>query len=224
MIDTPLPIVTPRLILRPPVMGYVDCHEYCAVVAESFKELHAWVEWARFVPSIAQGEEYIRDCVINWILKTNNNVGLVFFIYERTSSRLVGAAMLHNIDWSLPRFEIGYWGRTAASKHGFITEAINAITRYTFLQLNAKRIEIRCDVNNIPSKKIPERLGYHLEGILKHYQYGVKSGSMTDVVVFSRINLTDMPELDVKWGAEYAVAPTKVSAAPKAPHSERESM
>ena len=49
-----------------------------------------------------------------------------------------------------------------------ITEAVEAIGDFAFQQLGARRVEIRTDTRNSQSRKIPERLGYDLEGILRH--------------------------------------------------------
>ena len=79
-----------------------------------------------------------------------------------------------------------------------MTEGINAVTQYAVNQLGIKRIEIRCDINNIRSKKIPERLGYHLEAILKSDRID-SSGKISDTLLYVRHNLNDLPPLDVTW-------------------------
>jgi ribosomal-protein-serine acetyltransferase len=48
------------------------------------------------------------------------------------------------MNWGIPSFEMGYWLRRTERESGFMTEAINALTRYAILVFHAKRIEIRC--------------------------------------------------------------------------------
>jgi len=43
------------------------------------------------------------------------------------------------------RFEIGYWIRQSASRQGFMSEAVDRVTQFAFKNLQANRIEIRCD-------------------------------------------------------------------------------
>lgn len=200
MVDCPMPIVSPRLLLRPPKMGYIDCYDYTSAVVDSINELRPWMPWASYPPTVELAEEYLRDSCANWIFKTNNNIGLPLFIYDRVSGVFVGSIIIHNIAWDVPRYEFGYWLKTAAFGKGYMQEAVNALARYCFLQLHARRIEIRCEFANVRSKKIPEALGFNFDALLKNNQISVATGAVTDSYVFSRTDLVGLPELLVKWG------------------------
>jgi len=202
MVNFPLPIVTPRLILRQPIMNYVDCYEYTSAVVDSFKELQPWVPWAQNYPSVEQSEEYIRECCAAWIMKNNNNVGIPFWIIEKASNKFIGSAQLHNIAWDIPRYEIGYWLKTSATRKGYMCEAINALTRYCFIQLVAKRVEIKCETKNERSKKIPIALNFNHDATLKNAQLAIADRKITDTLIFSRTDLTNLPDLAVKWGTD----------------------
>ena len=98
--------------------------------------------------------------------------------------------------------ETGYWVRQKYARCGYITEAINAITQYAFKIIKAKRIAITCDIDNERSKKIPERLGYRLESIMKSNRIKPITGEVTDTLVYVRNDLIDFPEMTVTWGNE----------------------
>lgn len=200
MTDFPLPIITPRLILRQPVMGSVDVNKYVEAVTESVNELKPWLLWAQYIPSVDQAEEYISECCANWISKNNNDIGLVLFIFDRKTNVFLGHIVMWNIVWDIPKLDIGFWVRSSCAHKGYITEATNALTRYCFLQLGMRRIEIRCEIKNKRSQLVPKRLGYHLDGILRNNVKAVSDGVLTDTMVFSRIDLENLPELEVKWG------------------------
>lgn len=200
MIDFPMPIVTPRLLLRQPIMGYVDVYEYVKAVTESMDELRPWMSWAEYYPTASQSEEYIRECCANWIIKTNNDIGLMLWLIEKVSNKIIGHILMWNIVWDIPKFELGFWIRTSYARKGYITEATNALTRYCFLQQNAKRVEICCEINNVRSQLVPKRLNFQLDGILRNNALAVADSKRTDVMIFSRIDLKDLPELEVKWG------------------------
>ena len=80
-----------------------------------------------------------------------------------------------------------------------MTEAVNAITQYAFKQLDVKRITITCDIANIRSKKIPERLGFSLEGTLKRNRRNLLTNEISDTLIYSRYDLKGLPDLAVTW-------------------------
>jgi ribosomal-protein-serine acetyltransferase len=58
--------------------------------------------------------------------------------------------------------------RTPMAGRGYVSEAVARLTRLLFDELDARRVEIRCDDRNDRSARVAERLGYQLEGILRH--------------------------------------------------------
>lgn len=80
-----------------------------------------------------------------------------------------------------------------------MTEAINAITYYAFIELKVKRLEIRCDITNDDSRRIAERLGYLLESKLKGNRLNVTTGQISDTLIYVRHNATALPELSIGW-------------------------
>ena len=190
----PMPIVTPRLTLcQPDVSG---AKKYFDAVTESMNEIKLWLPWARYYPTISQVEEYIRECGVNWVTKTNNNFGLPLWIIEKESGEFIGNITMWNINWDIPKFEFGYWCRTSKTKNGYITEAVNALTQYCFTELGVRRIEIRCEINNIRAQVIPKSLGFDLDGILRNSTIAVSNGELTDTIIFSCTNPKNLPALD----------------------------
>ena len=58
--------------------------------------------------------------------------------------------------------------------------------------------EITCDVTNIHSKKIPERLGYDLESVAKASRVK-ETGEVSDTLIFARTHLEGLPNIVVTW-------------------------
>jgi RimJ/RimL family protein N-acetyltransferase len=83
-----------------------------------------------------------------------------------------------------------------------MTEAIIALSQYAFKQLGVQRIAITCDIDNIRSRKIPERLGFHLEATLKANRVKPITGDISNTLVFARYDLHNLPELAVTWGKD----------------------
>ncbi|HEX3133431.1 MAG TPA: GNAT family protein, partial [Planctomycetota bacterium] len=83
---------------------------------------------------------------------------------------LVKSSGLHQVDWRIPKAEIGYWANKRYTGQGFITEAVAAITRHGHRVMGLRRIEIIVSDRNERSWRIPERLGYTREAVLQHHR------------------------------------------------------
>ena len=69
------------------------------------------------------------------------------------------------------RTEIGYWLGASFQGKGLITMASTALINNAFDRLDIQRIEIKCCTENLKSRKIPEKLGFKLEGIARNAEW-----------------------------------------------------
>ena len=193
LLDLPMSITTERLILRPPQPG--DGPELNAAIIESFDDLNRWMPWAKTRPSVDESEEIVRRAYARWILREEFQIS----IFDRTTGKLAGSTGLHRINWDVPSFEIGYWARTSFAGKGYITESTNALTRFAFQFLKAKRVEIRCDSTNQKSIAVAKRLGFELEGCLRNGGTSTNGTGPRDTSVFSLLTDAALPPLKVSW-------------------------
>lgn len=175
---------TERLLIRAPLRG--DGPEMHAAVNESLEELLPWMDWPKQHKTVEDSEEKMRRARIRFLERSD----LLFLLFMKGTSTLVGGSGLHRIDWSVPRFEIGYWCRTRFAGQGYVTEAVRAITGFALEHLDARRVEIRCDSLNQRSVRVAERAGYRLEGELRNAEVG-EDGEPSNVLVFSVIPADD---------------------------------
>jgi len=89
------------------------------------------------------------------------------------------------VEWSMThsRGEIGYVLDRKYWNQGYMSEAVNAIMEFGFREMLLNRIEAKCEVNNIGSARVMEKVGMQLEGILRH-QLFVK-GRYWDLKIYS---------------------------------------
>lgn len=169
-----------RLLIRAPLWD--DGAMVNEAIRESMDELRAWMPWARNIPTIEESEINIRRARVQFL--DRSDLRLLLFLKE--TGQLIGSSGLHRIDWESRKFEIGYWLRTPFGNNGYMTEAVAAITNYAVQDLQANRIEIRCDGRNIRSARVAERLGFTLEGILRQEKCS-EDGTLRDTMVFSKV-------------------------------------
>jgi ribosomal-protein-serine acetyltransferase len=193
----PMPITTDRLIIRPtqPTDGKM-LHD---AILESFDQLHRYMQWCKNICTLSESETYAKEAAENWLAKKNDEPYLQLIILDKHTNEFIGATSFHHYDWEIPSVETGYWVKKSKSGNGYITEATNAVTQYAFKQLKVKRISLTCDPENIKSKKIPERLGYTLEGRLKNHRIKPENGKVGDTLIYARYDCNDLPPITVRW-------------------------
>ena len=178
--DFPESFETERLLIRCPMPGD-GAKDYAAIV-ESVEELKPWMPWARQELTIEAQEENIRRARIAFLQRSD----LRLLLFLKGTGTLVGSSGLHRIDWSVPKFEIGYWIRTSFTRQGYATEAVRGIVAFAFETLSAQRVEIRCASQNRPSARVAERAGFRLEGELRNAEVDAR-GKPRNTLVFSMI-------------------------------------
>jgi ribosomal-protein-serine acetyltransferase len=161
-LEIPEQIITERLQLRCPRVG--DGATMIDAVRASLPELKRWLAWATDDYDVNSAEDWCRRVAAKFLLREE----APYLLLDRTTSHYLGGISCFSQGWSVPKFEIGYWLATPAVGHGYMTEAVKAVTTMAFDSLRARRIRINCDVENHRSRKVAERAGYQLEGILRN--------------------------------------------------------
>ena len=182
LLDIPSEFYTERLLIRVPRQG--DGKVVYEAIQASINELKYWLPFAREEQSEETIEINLRNAIANFL--TRKDMRLLVFLKE--NNQFIGSSGLHNPNWDIPKFEIGYWIDTRFCGNGYMTEAVSGITNFAFHELKARRIEIRCDTLNLKSKAIPERLGFILEGTLRNDDFSIDGTRLRDTYVFSKVS------------------------------------
>lgn len=180
--EVPEHFETKRLLIRAPRAG--DGVAVHAAVVESLAELRAsgaFLPWAMGEPSLEASEVFCREGAAHYLRRTQ----LTMLLFEKEGGQFIGGSGLHEIDWAVPRFAIGYWCRTSQTRRGLITEAVEAITRLALEELGGRRVACHTDEENRASRRVVERAGFVLEGILRHDRIS-PTGVARSTCIYSR--------------------------------------
>ena len=181
-IEVPEEFESERLIIRRPRQE--DAAELNAAIRESFDALHQWMPWAGHVPELAETEANVRAACESFNAATD----LRLHLFLKDTGVLIGCSGLSRIDWTVPKFDIGYWVRSSYAGQGYITEAVNAITEFAFRKLGAERVSICMNSRNTRSRMVAERAGFEYEGTLRN-DMREPNGRLRDTMVYSKIRL-----------------------------------
>lgn len=128
---------------------------------------------------------YTREMAAGWIAghgaQFDAGAAAVFAMTLRASGTLIGAVGL-TIDGDHRRAEVGYWVGTAWWGRGFGTEAVGAVLRYAFEDLDLHRVHAVHFTRNPASGRIMQKVGMTYEGTLR--QHILKWDTFEDVALY----------------------------------------
>jgi RimJ/RimL family protein N-acetyltransferase len=183
LLDLPDAVETERLALQVPRPN--DGAAWFDALRESLPELRrflAVLPWVASDPTPESAETHCRTARANFVLRKD----FLFLMRERSGARVLGAVGLHRPAWSVPKVEVGYWCRSSCTGRGYVAEAMPAMLRYAFERLGAVRVELVTDAENAASRRVAERAGFRLEGVLRHDRRA-PDGSLRDTCVYARL-------------------------------------
>lgn len=179
--EIPYSFDTERLTIRGPLPG--DGERVYTAVLESHNELKPWMPWAITVSDADAYEVRAREGQLNYLGRKD----FWLLIFLKGTDTLIGSSGLHNANWDVPSFEIGYWLHTNHTGQGYITEAVNGICQFAFHHLSAQRLLIRCDSENERSAAVARRCGFAFEGTHRHDSRDHLTNELASTHYFSKL-------------------------------------
>ena len=102
LLDLPMPILTPRLCIKPRELG--EGRTLNQAICSSLEHLKPWMPFAQTAPTEEQSEEHCRRALAKFILRED----ITLSIYSRDGGLFIGSTGLHRPNWAVPTFEVGY--------------------------------------------------------------------------------------------------------------------
>lgn len=168
-----------RIKLCRPICNSETANTVFSIVDRCKAELNPWLDWS---------VDYKKENTLNFLntvdVDWKDYAQFVYAIYLQNT--LIGFIGTVNIAWQHKRAELGYWLDTEYTGNGYMTEAVKLIEAELFNN-DFNKIIIHTDALNIKSAKIPQSLGYRLDGILRQQIYSEPNKRFRDKNVFSKL-------------------------------------
>ncbi|MED1601936.1 GNAT family N-acetyltransferase [Alkalihalophilus marmarensis] len=171
---------TERLCLRAPLKEGDGLIIHQAIIA-SIQELKPWLPFVQNTPTKDETERSWQTAYQKFIEKDYFR----YLIFTKERNEFIGVASFENLDWHIPKCEIGYWINTKYSGNGYMTETVQELITIGINQMKFNRIDIRCESTNVKRRAIPEKLELNLEGILKNEDRAADGSKLTDTCIYS---------------------------------------
>lgn len=149
---------TERLLLRKITLEDVEDMYYYG----SNEEVSKYVTWDTH-KTLSATKEYIEFVLTQYKNKKIAPWGIEY----KQNRKFIGT--IDFVSWQLKHSiaEIGYVISQDYWKMGIATEAVNEVIKLGFNNMDLVRIQARCDVENIGSARVMEKVGMSFEGIIR---------------------------------------------------------
>ncbi|MFB1021325.1 MAG: GNAT family N-acetyltransferase [Vicingaceae bacterium] len=171
---------TDRLNLKPPTLAD----------ALDFFEIRSNHEFMKYIgrhpiTHILEAEKYIQRILDGF----NSRTGLSWKICEKGSDKLIGYIGFWSIDYTHFRTKIGYGLHQDYHRKGYLTEALNTLTHFTFNELGLHSVLAEADDKNVATIKLLEKCGFKKEAHFKESFYF--DGEFLDSAIYCKVKISN---------------------------------
>ncbi len=186
-------IETPRLLIRLVHLG--DEIQLNQSINNSLDSLQQWMPWANDT-DLKTTRAFIQKGA--FARSSQSIVDFPMVVLHKGDQKIMsGSGYSDRSDPENGLYEIGYWCDIDYQGKGYVTEYVNALTRYALEELKAKTVVIRVEVDNTKSTAVTKRLNFANQGT----KPSVTKENATDYY-FTCNNVDVLPHLDVSWSYE----------------------
>lgn len=142
--------------------------------------LARWLPWVELTHSADDYRNFIKFTRDEFAKESSYHFGL----FE--DGCFIGGFSIIKVNRNDNKVELGYWLGEGHQKRGIITRTVEAVTDFVFKEWDVHRIEIHVADVNTPSRKVPERLGFEIDGVMRESMR--HNGKYYDMVIYSKLN------------------------------------
>jgi RimJ/RimL family protein N-acetyltransferase len=174
-LSTP-PLISSRLILR----NYQpsDAEDVCQAIQETRTSLLRWV------PDIAQHQTIagVRTALGGLAHRVSRGDRHIFGVWHAATCQFLGEVGIYSVDRDARSGDIGYWFRQTAHGRGYAQEAVALLLDYADWELGLRQFEAHIAIDNAPSVRLAERLGFQVSG--RRAPAAPWDGHVDDVIIY----------------------------------------
>lgn len=109
-----------------------------------------------------------------------------YVLVDIDTGALIGFYDLKNIEWTVPKTEIGYFIDFQYAGKGIGAKALKVFCDHCFSEHGFEKLFIRTHESNLPARRIAEKCGFEIEGTIRK-DYRTSSGELVDVLYYGLI-------------------------------------
>ncbi|MFW7525545.1 GNAT family N-acetyltransferase [Vibrio ostreicida] len=150
----------------------IDSDIKLALVQESFAEIYAelvlkqteylsqWLAWPPHCQSEQDFRSFIKSALNDYAEGTGMTCAILY------NDDIVGNCSFNSICQETKTVQLGYWLSQDQQNKGIVTRVVQKLIDIAFYQHGMEKVELHAAEDNWPSRKVAERVGMNLEGII----------------------------------------------------------
>ena len=140
-----------------------QAEEFLAHIDRARPNTDPWIPWA----SRSTDLESARRVLQGYADRQAADTGRIYGIW--LAGTLIGGTMFVHFDTAMGNCEIGVWAESAGEGRGLISAAVRLLVDYALIERGLHRVEWLNSTVNLRSRAVAERLGMHLDGVLREW-------------------------------------------------------
>jgi RimJ/RimL family protein N-acetyltransferase len=169
-----------RVVVRTLEEKDIDAYVLAFAEGESLLNLVGYEE----VPSRERVARWLGD---NWVGRPE--WAWEFVVADVKSDAFLGTIMLHSLDWTHRRGEVGFWIAASARGRGAGSAALRLLLDWAFADLGLERIEMTALPENEAVPRLAAKFGFTYEGCLRQRNY--ERGRRVDLLIWGLLKDED---------------------------------
>lgn len=162
------------------IMDSNDAEAAIMEIEQSRDYLARWLPWVELTHTADDYRNFIRFTRDEFANESSYHFGIF------DDGCFIGGFSINKFNRNDNKVELGYWLGKRHQKQGIITRTVEAVTDFLFKKWDVHRIEIHVATLNEASKKVPERLGFEIDGVMRESMR--HNGKYFDMVIYSKLN------------------------------------
>lgn len=120
--------------------------------------------------------------------RRKNRTYFPFIISDKTgdAERFIGLIDVKNIDWNIPKAEIGYFIDANYEGQGIISNALSSVLDHLEQTFRFKKLLCRASGDNLGSINVALKNGFELEGIIRK-DYKTTNNEIVDLHYYGKV-------------------------------------
>jgi len=168
-------------IIRP--LENNDLEPYFDLIERNRKRLE---DFFTGTTSRTKSKEETKVFIAEMVKKRETKAYFPFILAESKTGHFIGFFDLKNVDWSIPKTEMGCYTDKDFAGKGITSKATKHFITYCFKEFEFKKIFLRTHKSNKAAQAIAEKCGFEKEGVIR-MDYKTTSGELIDLIYYGKL-------------------------------------